>query len=129
MNEALHPRATLVVVAAWLVVAAWCLLALLIVQFGLSQFQSLRGTWPFAASVTVLILAAFVAVGFAYVVFAILLRCPACGRRFFIEMPGPRHPKVSRVWGMDHWASSVVTVLRKGQCGCMSCGFVIRVRP
>ncbi|SRR6266436_8255915 len=128
MNGPTHPHAPQVVVAAWLVVAAWCVLAFLVAQFSLAQIQALRGTWPFEASVTAVLLAVFVGLAIAYLAFAIIIRCEFCGKRLFLEVPGPKHPRASRVWGMDHWASSVVNVLRHGQCTCMYCGSVAKVR-
>ena len=128
MDETTHPRAAQIVVAAWLIVAAWCALAFLIAQFALAQLQSLHGAWPFEASVTATLLALLVGLGIAYLAFAISIRCQSCGKRLFLEVPGPKHPRASRVWGMDRWASSVVNVLRQGQCTCMYCGSVTRVR-
>src|SRR5882672_9286457 len=93
MADSAHPQAARMVVAAWLVVLAWCVLAFLVLQFGLAQFQSLRGTWPFVASVTAALLVTLVAVGLAYLALAISIRCQSCGKRLFIEMPGQKHPR------------------------------------
>lgn len=128
MTDAKHPHAARVRVAAWLAVTAWCVLAVLILQFGLAQFQSLRGTWPFVGQVTLALLVAVVAFALSYLALAISIRCQSCGKRLFVEMPGPKYSEASRVLGMDHWASMVVNVVRQGQCACMYCGSITRVR-
>jgi|RhiMethySRZTD1v2_1073278.scaffolds.fasta_scaffold124939_1 hypothetical protein len=124
MADSVHPQATRVVIAAWLVVLAWCSLAFLILQFALAHFQALNGTWPFVASVTTALLVAVVALGLTYVALAVSIQCQSCGKRLFVEMRGEKRPRASRVWGMDHWASAIVNVLRQGQCTCMYCGSV-----
>ena len=129
MADSTHPQAARVVAAAWLVVLGWCLLGVLIFQFALAQLQSLRGTWPFVASVTTALLVAVVALGLTYLALAVSIRCQSCGKRLLVEMRGDKHPRASRVWGMDHWASAIVNVLRQGQCTCMYCGSVTKVRP
>ena len=128
MDEPIHPSASIVVVAAWLVAAAWGVMAVLIVQFSLAQVPSLRGTWPFEASVTADLLAVFVCLALAYLVLATVIRCQSCGKRLFFEGLDSEYPHASRIWGMDRWASSVVNVLRCGECTCMHCGALVRVR-
>lgn len=127
MDEPRHPQSSQIVSAAWFAVAAWATLALFIILFGLAQFQSLRGTWLFEASIVAVVLTAFVCFGAAFIVLAVPIRCQACGKRLFVETSAPKHPRASRVFGMDHWASSVVNIVRHSQCNCMNCGSLIRV--
>src|ERR1051325_2951544 len=129
MADSVHPQATRVVIAAWLVVLALCSLAFLILQFALAHFQALNGTWPFVASVTIALLVAVVALGLTYVALAVSIRCQSCGKRLFVEIRGEKRPRASRVWGMDRWACAIPNVLRQGQCTCMYCGSVTKVRP
>ena len=123
----MHPKASQIVIAAWLAIAAWTALALFIILFGLAQFQSLRGTWPFKASIATALLVAVVCFGATFFALAVPIRCHACGRRLFVETEAPKHPGASRVFGMDHWASSVVNIVRRRQCNCMHCGSLVRV--
>src|SRR5436190_290034 len=128
MPDTTHPHPARVVFTAWLVVAAWCVLGLIIVLVCLAQFQGLRSAWPFQPAVFVSLFSVLVGLGIVYLGFAIAVRCPSCARRLFVELPGRKHLSASRIWGMDHWASSVVDVLRQGHCTCMYCGSVTRVR-
>jgi hypothetical protein len=128
MDDSRHPQASRVVLAAWVVVGAWCALALLIVQIILGQFPALRGIWILEAPAFLASLSSLVILAVVYAWFALTLRCQSCGKRFFVEFSGAMHPDSRRIWGMDHWASAVVDVLRRGECTCMSCGALVRVR-
>ena len=129
MSHVLHPQARLAIIAAWLVIGAWCVLALLIVQLILGQFQAVRGAWFLEASIFVSLLSALIVLGVFYALLAFSLRCQACGKRFYVEAPGPKDSNARRIFGMDHWASAVIDILRRGKCTCMYCGALVRVRP
>jgi hypothetical protein len=128
MEQALHPRSSRVVLAARLVASAWCVLAVLIAWLVASQFPPLRGAWFLEGAVFMGILFALFSLAIAYGCLALTLRCQSCGKRFFVEFPSKRHPGARRVWGMDHWATAVMDVLRRGECTCMGCGQPVRVR-
>jgi hypothetical protein len=127
MNERRHPRALQIVVSAWLAIAAWVAIALFLVLVLLEQLQSLRGSWSIDASVAIALIASFCCFAAAYIALAVSLRCQACGKRLFVETFSPAHPRASRVWGMNHWASCLVHIVRHGQCNCMHCGSLVTV--
>jgi len=89
----------------------------------------LQATWtqkPDLVSISVFFL--FLVVALSYALIAYGLRCPSCGRRFLLESAGAKHSNARRTFGMDHWASAIVDVFRKGHCLCMYCGAKIRTR-
>lgn len=113
-----HRHGVLALVACYLAGVSWVLLSALIlimVAGFISHSDAL--TMPF-----VLLLSAFMFSASGYCVAAVAVRCSSCGRRFLIETPGAKHAKASRVWGFDHWATSIVEILRRGRCTCMYCG-------
>jgi hypothetical protein len=122
MDEPLHPQASRISLAAWLVVGAWCLLAVLVIWLILAYLPSLRGAWFLEGSVFMGILSIFITFAIIYAFLAFTFRCQSCGKRFFVESFGTKHRDARRIWGMDHWASAVIDVLRRGECTCMGCG-------
>jgi hypothetical protein len=128
MDNQTYANADRLRLASWFVVVAWALLLVLIAYFALSAFSPLRATWPANDLVFVILLCLFLASALAYCFLALSLRCPSCGRRFLVEWLGPKHPNARRLFGMDHWASAIVDVLRRGHCSCMHCGSTISVR-
>jgi hypothetical protein len=128
MDNQTYANADRLRLASWSAAAAWALLLVLIVHFALSAFSPLRATWPANDLVFATLLCLFLVSALVYCLLALSLRCPSCGRRFLVEWFGPKHPNAHRLSGMDHWASAVVDVLRRGYCSCMHCGTTIRVR-
>ena len=124
-HQLTEPRLLL---AAWLVVAAWGFLGALMIQIGVAQFASTRESWLLGSDAAGGVLALFLAFGGAYAVEAWSIKCPNCGGRLLVERFGPKHPAAMRIWAMDHWASAVVSILRKGQCTCMHCGALVRAK-
>ena len=109
---------SLILVACYLVVLSWAellgLIAVMTVGFA-THSQAL--TTPVIALLGTLIVTAAIYVGIALIV-----RCSSCGRRMLIEAPGFKHPTAKKVFGLDLWASSIISILRNGHLNCMYCG-------
>jgi len=128
MNSPLYASADRLRFASWLAIAAWALLLVVIVHFILSVISPLRAVWGINDLVFISVLCLFLVFALSYVLVAYGLQCPSCGRRFLVQGIGAKHSNASRIFGMDHWASAIVDVVRRGQCICMYCGAKICTR-
>lgn len=57
-----------------------------------------------------------------YVLLAIQLRCPSCGRRFLFEDLKPKHLAAHKLPWLDHWATTAIDAVRWKKFTCMYCG-------
>ena len=122
MSTPLHPQATRLLLAARLVFVAWVSLALLAIQIGLSLFFTPDELWLLHPDIFAILLIFQLTVAIGYIWAAVGVKCSTCGRHMFFEDLGPKHASAPRVWSMDHWASTVMEILRFRRCSCMYCG-------
>ncbi len=128
MTTPLHPQASRLLLAARFVLVAWFSLALFAIQIGLSLFFTPDELWLLHPNVFAMLLIFQLTVAIGYICAAMGVKCSTCGRRMFFEDLAPKHVSAPRIWSMDHWASTVIEILRFGRCSCMYCGskFVVR---
>lgn len=111
-------RPVAVLLACYLLMIAWVTLAVFALLFILyaSDNSEILNT-AFKTTLIVVVIAAL-----SYVLLALRLHCPACNRRFLLQTPGPKHPSVRSLIGLDYWATSAMEVVLRGMFTCMYCG-------
>jgi uncharacterized Zn-finger protein len=96
---------------------AWGLLGILILLF-VAGF----GTDVVSESLLTTTFGLFLLSVVLWVTLSLSLRCPNCGRRFLLELPGEKHAEARKITGLTFWATVVIDVLRNKNFVCMYCG-------
>ena len=104
--------------ASGFIFIAWALLLLFFVFLLFGSLGKMRGPdWLIVGT-----LWAFVASALAYAIVAFQLRCPSCNRRFLVESLAQKHPHARKLKGIDHWATTVIDIVKRKKFTCMYCG-------
>lgn len=114
---------------------SWFLLAILLLLMVVILVGVLSGQLPTQMCVTPVTIhifggcvAVFIFCGYAYLIFALRLRCPHCGFKFLKNPKGlgpvgfVYHPNCTRKPGLNPWAVQIGRFLASRKIRCINCG-------
>ena len=119
MNQIAHyARHIQLRIAAWFVILSWIFLGILFIQI-IAFNIGLITIMP--TNAVIILLPAGLGFGLVYILHALILLCPNCGKLFLVEQRGQKHPGARKISIATYWATTVLDVIYKNRFTCMYC--------